>query len=39
MRVGVHLVDFSLPEGPGSIAPVLARVARTADGAGIANCR
>ncbi len=37
MRVGVHLVDFSLPDGPASIGRTLAAVGRAADEAGVAN--
>jgi F420-dependent oxidoreductase-like protein len=37
VRVGVHLVNFSLPEGPASIGPTLAAVGRAAEEAGVAN--
>ena len=37
MRVGVHLVNFTLPGGPVSIGPTLAAVGRAADEAGVAN--
>ncbi|HSK26214.1 MAG TPA: hypothetical protein VK894_04810 [Jiangellales bacterium] len=37
MKVGVHVVNFSLPGGPGSIAPTLAAVGEAADVAGVAN--
>jgi F420-dependent oxidoreductase-like protein len=37
MRVGVHLVNFTLPGGPVSIGPTLAAVGRAADVAGVAN--
>jgi F420-dependent oxidoreductase-like protein len=37
MRVGVHLVDFRLPEGAAGIAPMLVRTARAAEEAGVAN--
>jgi F420-dependent oxidoreductase-like protein len=37
MRLGVHLVNFSLPGGPESIAPSLAATGRAADEAGLDN--
>jgi len=37
MKVGVHLVNFTLPGGPTSIGPTLAAVGRAADEAGVAN--
>jgi F420-dependent oxidoreductase-like protein len=37
MKVGVHLVNFTLPAGPASIGPSLAAVGRAADEAGVAN--
>ena len=37
MKVGVHLVNFTLPGGPASIGPRLAAVGRAADEAGVAN--
>jgi len=37
VRVGVHLVDFGLSDGPASIGPTLAAVGRAADEAGVAN--
>jgi F420-dependent oxidoreductase-like protein len=37
MKIGVHLVNFSLPDGPASIGPTLAAVGRAADDAGVAN--
>jgi F420-dependent oxidoreductase-like protein len=37
MRVGVHLVNFTLPGGASSIGPALAAVGRAADEAGVAN--
>jgi len=37
MNVGVHLVTFTLPGGPPSIAPTLASVARAAEDAGVGN--
>lgn len=37
MRLGVHLVDFSLPGGPGSIGPTLAATGRAAEEAGLDN--
>jgi F420-dependent oxidoreductase-like protein len=37
VKVGVHLVNFSLPGGPASYASTLADVGRAADDAGVAN--
>jgi F420-dependent oxidoreductase-like protein len=37
MRLGVHLVNFSLAEGPQSIGPTLAATGRAADEAGLHN--
>ena len=37
MRLGVHLVNFSLPGGPASIAPTLAATGRAAEEAGLDN--
>jgi F420-dependent oxidoreductase-like protein len=37
MRVGVHLVNFTLPGGPASIGPTMADVGRAAEDAGVAN--
>ena len=37
MKVGVHLVDFTLPDGPPSIGPTMAAVARAAEDAGVDN--
>ena len=37
MRVGVHIVAFSLPGGPASIGPTLAAVGPAAEDAGIDN--
>ncbi len=37
MRVGVHLVNFTLPGGPASIGPTLAAVGPAAEEAGVAN--
>jgi len=37
MKIGVHLVSFTLPDGPASIASTLAAVGRTADEVGVAN--
>jgi F420-dependent oxidoreductase-like protein len=37
MRLGVHLVNFSLPGGPASIGPTLAATARAAEEAGLDN--
>lgn len=37
MRLGVHLVNFSLPGGPAAIGPSLAATARAAEEAGVDN--
>ena len=37
MRVGVHLVNFTLPGGPAALGPVLAAVGTAAEEAGVAN--
>lgn len=37
MRLGVHLVSFTLPDGPGSIGPVIAAVGRASEEAGVDN--
>ncbi|MCW2699488.1 MAG: Phthiodiolone/phenolphthiodiolone dimycocerosates ketoreductase [Blastococcus sp.] len=37
MKVGVHLVDFSVPGGPDSIGSTLAAVGRAAEDAGVSN--
>lgn len=37
MRLGVHLVNFSLPGGPESIGPTLAATGRAAEEAGLEN--
>src|SRR5262245_41796586 len=37
MRLGVHVVSFTLPGGAGTIGPTLAGVARAAEDAGVAN--
>src|SRR5574342_52814 len=37
MRVGVHLVNFSLPGGTEAIGPTLARAAHAAENAGVRN--
>ena len=37
MKVGVHLVNFTLPGGPPSIGPTMAAVARASEDAGVAN--
>jgi F420-dependent oxidoreductase-like protein len=37
MKLGVHLVDFSLPGGAAAIGPTLARVGSAAEEAGVAN--
>lgn len=37
MKLGVHLVDFSLPGGPASIGPTLAATGRAAEEAGLDN--
>jgi len=35
MRVGIHFVNFTLPGSPGSLGPVLAETARTAEDGGV----
>jgi F420-dependent oxidoreductase-like protein len=35
MELGLHIADFTWPGGPGELGPQLARVARTAEAAGI----
>ena len=37
MKLGVHLVDFGLPEGPAALGPTLTAVGRAAEQAGVAN--
>jgi len=37
MKIGVHLVNFTLPGGPATIASTLAGVGRAADDVGVAN--
>jgi F420-dependent oxidoreductase-like protein len=37
MEVGLHVVSFSWPDGPASIAPTLAATARAAEDAGVAE--
>jgi alkanesulfonate monooxygenase SsuD/methylene tetrahydromethanopterin reductase-like flavin-dependent oxidoreductase (luciferase family) len=37
MRLGVHLVSFSLPGGPETIGPTLAATGRAAEEAGLDN--
>lgn len=37
MRLGVHVVRFDVPGGPGSVAPTLAEVGRAADEVGVDN--
>jgi F420-dependent oxidoreductase-like protein len=37
MKLGVHLVDFTLPDGPAAIGPTLAAVGRAVEDAGVAN--
>lgn len=37
MKVGVHLVNFTLPGGPATIGPTMAAVGAAADEAGVAN--
>src|SRR6476659_3592468 len=37
MKLGVHLVNFTLPDGPPSIGPTMATVARAAEDAGVVN--
>ena len=34
MKLGLHICDFTWPEGPARLGPVLAGVAAAADGAG-----
>ena len=33
MRIGVRLVNFDFPDGPGSLAPTLAKVGSAAEAA------
>lgn len=37
MRLGVHIIDFEFPEGPGAIGPTLAEVGRAVETAGLDN--
>jgi F420-dependent oxidoreductase-like protein len=37
MKVGVHIVNFTLPGGPASIGPTLAGIGRAAEEAGVTN--
>jgi F420-dependent oxidoreductase-like protein len=37
MKIGVHLVNFTVPDGPSAIGPTLAAVGRAAEEAGVAN--
>lgn len=37
MRLGVHLVNFTLPDGPAAIGPTLAAVGQAAEHAGLDN--
>jgi F420-dependent oxidoreductase-like protein len=37
VRLGVHLVNFTLPDGPGSIGPAIAAVGRASEEAGVDN--
>jgi F420-dependent oxidoreductase-like protein len=37
LRLGVHLVNFTLPDGPGSIGPAIAAVGRASEEAGVDN--
>lgn len=37
MRLGVHLVNFTLPGGPGAIGPTLAAIGGAAEAAGLDN--
>ena len=37
MRIGVHVVNFGFPSGPGSIGPVLAQIGDAVEQAGIDN--
>ena len=34
MRIGIQIPDYTRPEGPATLGPALAQVARTADDAG-----
>ncbi|MBB5958164.1 F420-dependent oxidoreductase-like protein [Saccharothrix tamanrassetensis] len=37
MRLGIHVIEFTVPAGPAGIAPELAAVAKAADAAGVAR--
>ena len=37
MKLGVHLVNFTLPDGPPAIGPTMAAVAHAAEDAGVTN--
>jgi hypothetical protein len=37
MKVGVHVVNFTLPGGAAAIGPTLAEIGRAAEDAGVAN--
>jgi F420-dependent oxidoreductase-like protein len=37
MKVGVHIVNFTLPGGPASIGPILAGIGRAGEEAGVTN--
>lgn len=37
MELGIHVVDFDLPGGPGAIAPALAATAKVAEDGGVAT--
>ncbi len=37
MKIGLHIVSFSWPDAPASIAPTLAATARAAEEAGVAE--
>ena len=37
MRVGVHVVNFTLPDGPAAIASTLIELCRAAEDAGVSN--
>jgi F420-dependent oxidoreductase-like protein len=37
MKVGVHIVNFSLPGGPATIGPTLAEIGRAAEEVGVTN--
>ena len=37
MKLGIHFANFTLPGGPGALAPVLAATARAAEAGGVAS--